>query len=180
MIRRLCGMALLGLALIALAVGCGPGYSKVEVKVELDGAPVDGATVVFMPEDGKGQSANGITNASGVCTLSTGEKSGVLAGKYKPLVTKTEGPKGVDSSMSATDAMKKAMENNKGGPPGAPPAGKKGMGGMPMPGGAKGSGGGISLKQLLPAKYADSGPNNPLGVVTVPPSGTVTLSLSAK
>jgi hypothetical protein len=82
--------AVLAVALLATGPGCG-GKGKlvpVEGLVKLDGKPVAGATVCFLP-DGEGRSANGLTGSDGVfrlTTLTTGD--GAAPGSYKVLITK--------------------------------------------------------------------------------------------
>jgi len=49
--RLLCAAFLMTLAALPFAgLGCGPGMHKVECKVTLDGTPVEGATVNFLPD----------------------------------------------------------------------------------------------------------------------------------
>jgi len=87
MIRKVSGL----LVLLALAciVGCG-GMKSVNGIVTLDGKPLEGATVSFNPEDGKGEVASGMSNASGEFTLNTRGKPGINPGNYKVTVTKTK------------------------------------------------------------------------------------------
>jgi len=182
MYRRLLGLCVLGAGLLALAGGCGPSYSEVKVKVTLDGAPLEGAGVSFVSDDTKLPQAYGVTDAQGIAVLATAQKQGVQAGTYKPLVTKTEGTKGLDENTGMTDP-KQAMEKyqkDKGGIQGMPGA-KKGPGGIPMPG-APGAGGGGShqAKSLIPEKYALNKGDNPLAPVTVPASGMIELNLTSK
>ena len=80
-------------ALLLLVAGCNARFKTVEVKgtVLLDGQPLTGATVLFMPEDSKGRAASGLTNREGSFLLTTyKEKDGALPGKYRVLITKTE------------------------------------------------------------------------------------------
>ncbi len=90
--RQLLGVALAGLATLAMA-GCTGGGSggaslhPVKGKITYKGAPVAGATVTFIPS-GQGQPASGQTDASGVYTLNTGTRPGAGAGQYKVTVTK--------------------------------------------------------------------------------------------
>jgi len=156
------------LLLASLMAGCGPGYSQVEVKVTLDGAPLEGATVSLVPKDGSNAGASGITNSSGVATMkSTSDKSGVLAGEYIVTVAKTEVM--ADPGMPAPDAMIEMAKKGKAGGPGGPQ--KKG--GMPGKGPQ-----GNQPKNLVPAKYSDLG--SPQFTITVPTSGTVNLDLKSK
>lgn len=180
--RLLCAAILVGAAALPfVGVGCGPSYHKVEVKVTLDGEPVEGATVSFLPDgDSKALQASGSTNAQGIAVLKTVDKDGVRAGKYKVTVSKVKGAaEGMDDpNMSAADKMKKALDKSKeqggAGPGGGgPPPGMKMPGGM-MPGGggagAAGPGGnmGFRREELLPPNYSDAG-KTPFSV-TVPVS----------
>src|SRR5437762_8177513 len=77
--------------LLAAAVFAGAGCSGnvgIKGKVTLDGQPVEGASVQFVPVDG-GRPAFGTTDASGVFTLSTIKQGdGTSKGEYKVTVTK--------------------------------------------------------------------------------------------
>ncbi|EAQ82251.1 hypothetical protein [Blastopirellula marina] len=65
------------------------GAAKTIVTITLDGAPVDGAVVVFMPESG-GRSASGISNPQGNAEMGTLESGdGVFPGKYKITIFKS-------------------------------------------------------------------------------------------
>jgi hypothetical protein len=84
------------LALVAWA-GCGgggPAVEKVTGVVTLDGKPVEGATVSFVPAAG-GLFASGLTAPDGTFTLNTaapGAKpgSGAVAGDYRVAIVKME------------------------------------------------------------------------------------------
>jgi len=84
-------LALLAAVVLAAGGGCGPGrLSKVEGTVTLDGQPLEGALVEFVPE-GAGQPASGVTGSDGffrLTTLTTGD--GAAVGDYKVLIKKTE------------------------------------------------------------------------------------------
>lgn len=79
-----CGWLALG-AMVCL--GCGgaegePTYSVTGV-VTLNGAPLEGVAVSFVP-DGSGQSAVGVTDASGKYSLTTRMKDdGAVIGRYR-------------------------------------------------------------------------------------------------
>jgi hypothetical protein len=113
MIRKVLALGLM--VGLTAGIGCGGRMSTVEGKVTLDGTPVEGASVSFVPEDAKGQPANGITDASGTFTLKTGTKSGVAPGNYKVVVVKTPQATGFDpgkmkpGSPEAQEEMKKNM-----------------------------------------------------------------------
>lgn len=86
--------ALLGLflsAVILSTAGCGKGKTiKVEGVVTLDGKPLPGATVSFMPV-GEGRPASGRTDADGRFRLTTYRTDdGALPGDYKVVVVVKE------------------------------------------------------------------------------------------
>ena len=77
------------LASILLLAGCGPSLPPtIYVKgiVTLDGNPVEGAAVLFSPEEGR--PASGITDAQGEFELQTFEpRDGAVLGTHKVTVT---------------------------------------------------------------------------------------------
>lgn len=83
-------------SVIAIA-GCGgskpsnrPNTVPVKGTVTYKGAPVEGATVSFMPQDAKGKGAVGKTAKSGEYRLATfGAGDGVMPGSYRVKITKT-------------------------------------------------------------------------------------------
>ena len=81
------------LAVAILAAGCGPSRPTtmpVEGVVTLDGEPVEGASVMFAPEDG-GRPALGVTDKGGKFALKTFEPGdGALPGKHQVTVRKVE------------------------------------------------------------------------------------------
>jgi hypothetical protein len=83
--------ALVILPILMLSIaGCGrPSVVKVEGVVTLDGKPLPGATVSFMPaHEGQGQLASGRTDADGSFRLTTFRTDdGALPGEYKIIVT---------------------------------------------------------------------------------------------
>jgi hypothetical protein len=85
--RRFFGV--LGLALIAS--GCSKGnLVSVQGIVTLEGQPVQGASVTFVPEENGGYSAGGWTDKNGVFNLTTySEGDGALPGNYRVIITKT-------------------------------------------------------------------------------------------
>ncbi len=97
-------LGILALMLLVGALGCGGGLVPVTGVVTLDGRPVEGAMVLFVPEDHRGQPAQGVTAADGTFSLSTGMEPGAAPGDYKVLVTKTSGtlPPGADPSSSGS------------------------------------------------------------------------------
>src|SRR5258708_2370379 len=105
--------ALVVLLVAGAAAGCGSKTSKVEGVVTLDGTPVQGATVIFVPETGDRQ-ASGQTDADGVfhlTTFNTGD--GAVPGTYKVTVSKTSAvvsDPGGTATPDNPEAMRKAME----------------------------------------------------------------------
>lgn len=73
--------------------GCG-GPVPVEGKVTLDGKPLAGATVVFIPEGG-GPESGAMTEEGGEFRLVTTKTEGALPGVYRVTVSKKEWPPGV-------------------------------------------------------------------------------------
>ena len=134
---------LAGLTVLAV-LGCEtptPTLDTVPVsgKVTLDGAPVDGAKVVFAPASGGGTAASGVTDAGGrykLTTLNPGD--GALAGSYLVMISKTEqvgedpAAAAVKPGMSDEEATKAAMEAHVAGEKTDP-----------------------EFRDLLPAKYKD-------------------------
>ncbi len=103
MLKRVLAIAMLCL----LTVGCGPwiGDPVVEVigEVTLDGKVLKDAKVVFVPKQYRNDDglinplAFGKTDGTGRFELRSGEQKGVLLGRYRVLIFKT------DSSDSASD-----------------------------------------------------------------------------
>jgi len=170
------GLAALVAAALATATGCGPSLTKVKGVVKLDGAPVEGATVAFMSEDGNSV-YSGFTDASGEFTL-TGQdgKTGVPAGSYKVTVVKHQALAGGEASgPGSPDYMKQMEKMSKEGA-------KSGMGGpgMMMPGMPKGGGpGGTHEKSELPLVYSGA-TTTPISVKIPPPSSPVPIELKSK
>ena len=105
--------ALLVLFLLFAAVtGCGDGLVQFKATVTVDGEPYEGASVMFMPEDGKGRIAVGNTAADGsVQFTSYNAFDGVRPGTYKVTVSKyrrEEIP--IASARKAQKADKKRRE----------------------------------------------------------------------
>lgn len=77
----------------SMLVGCGgqsyPPTSPVSGTVTLDGKPVEGATVTFVPNDSKLRPAAGVTDSSGKYTLTSFRSGdGAMPGEYKVTVSK--------------------------------------------------------------------------------------------
>jgi len=92
-IRR--AFSLMALAFsISMVFGCGDGPTLVPVsgKVTLDGQPLEGATLSFMPEPGNPVSTAGsdVTGPQGNFTMTYNGRAGLTPGKYKVMISKTE------------------------------------------------------------------------------------------
>jgi hypothetical protein len=82
------------LAVVLLGAMSGCGGSKlvpVEGIVNLDGKPLAGATVVFLPDGAPGRPAQSMTAGDGRFRLSTVSEQGAEPGNYKVTITKTVG-----------------------------------------------------------------------------------------
>lgn len=94
MFRGLLCLALL--ASLVVVAGCKPAGPDIDAypvtgKVTLNGSPVAGATVTFVPS-GEGKSAVGMTDDTGTYTLKTYDGvEGAPAGEYKVKIVKYEG-----------------------------------------------------------------------------------------
>ena len=83
---------LLSLTLLGL-VGCGGGLGTVPVSgtVTVDGNPMEGVIIQFLPDDPSGMAASGTTDGSGAFKLTTEiNGDGALPGSYKVTVSKFE------------------------------------------------------------------------------------------
>lgn len=126
-------MRLLTLGLLlstALFAGCtgggddGPGYAAVSGVVTLDGNPVEGATVNFIPK-GAGTLSMALTDANGNFKLRTATgKVGAAIGDHSVTVTLVEQPP--NTQVATDDGLAPAMPNEMGTAPGraAAPAAK--------------------------------------------------------
>lgn len=77
-----------GTSLLLVAVGCGSKLPVVSGTVTLDGQPLAGATVIFMPEDEALSPALGTTDANGGYTLEQEEGvAGIQRGEYSVRIT---------------------------------------------------------------------------------------------
>ena len=116
MTRNILGLLLVGS--ILMFAGCGPKGHGLKVEyvegvVTLDGQPLEGASVTFVPktEGGKEETASGHTNKSGVYKLSSvngDAEKGAVAGDYVVNVSKikVEDPKEGMSYEQATMSTK--------------------------------------------------------------------------
>lgn len=112
-------------------IGCGgqggvDGVVPVSGDVRYQGAPVAGATVIFIPE-GASRASSGMTDANGRFTLTTlRANDGVLPGKYRVTVAKIE-----TSGEMTEEESQQYVEKH----------------GTPPP---------VTSKELLPAKYKNA------------------------
>ena len=91
--------------------GCG-GPVDVQGKVTLNGKPLAGAMVVFIPEGG-GPEAGAFTDAEGNFHLNGRKTEGTLPGEYRVIVSKKEWPAGVtppDPTKMTFDSVKAKRE----------------------------------------------------------------------
>lgn len=96
--KWLIGLCCLSLIVLVGCSGNSLGTVKVTGKLLLDDKPVEGAIVVFNPDNLGGRAASGRTDANGEFTLTTLEHGdGAMPGPYKVAVSKFEGA--VDSSI---------------------------------------------------------------------------------
>jgi hypothetical protein len=121
-------------------------------RVTLDGTPVAGAAVTFVPIGPRGHPASGPTDANGVFRLTTfKQEDGALRGEYKVVVTKTDAlappPEAEPGNAESVKNHYKALKSKR------------------------------SSKQALPAVYGDAA-KTPLRCA-VPPDGEVTLPLES-
>jgi hypothetical protein len=102
------GVPLVTLLTVVLT-GCGGrGTTPVQGVVRLEGTPVTGATVLFMPDgQPRGRPASGFTQSDGTFQLTTyRQDDGALPGTYRVVVQKTEAAK--DQSSGERSAMERA------------------------------------------------------------------------
>jgi hypothetical protein len=75
---------------LLLVGGCGgSGMVPVRGTVTFDGAPLEQASLAFLPE-GEGEPAHSMTKAGGAFELDTHDARGAKPGKYRVTVTKLE------------------------------------------------------------------------------------------
>jgi hypothetical protein len=113
------GMRTRGVHLVALLAvvltGCGgKGTSPVQGVVTLEGTPVAGATVLFMPVgQDEGRPASGFTQSDGTFRLTTYRPNdGALSGQYRVLIQKTEAAK--DRGAAERSVMERAKDKREG------------------------------------------------------------------
>jgi len=100
------------LCLTVVLLGCGSSRtSPVEGEILLDGKPLAGASVQFVPQ-GKGNDATGETDKNGRFVMSTFQpRDGVLPGSYKVVVSPPLGTADTTNYGSADDAMAAASKS---------------------------------------------------------------------
>lgn len=87
---------------LVCCVGCkkNAGYVKVTGKVTFEGAPLEGASLMFYSQEAGGESGGGKTGADGTYTVTSAGASegdsGLLPGTYKVTVAKYEDVKSED------------------------------------------------------------------------------------
>jgi hypothetical protein len=89
----------------------------------LDGTPVAGATVLFMPEGQEGgRPASGFTSSDGLFRLTTYQlNDGAQPGSYRVLIQKTDAPKDQDEAERSAMERAKAKFEGKSLPKGKKP-----------------------------------------------------------
>ena len=103
----------------SIILGCGGDQNKakrqevcpVSVNVTLNGAPLEGATVLFITEDKEGRGASGSTDKEGKAKLMTfATDDGAVPGRYKITVNKVDTTGGGDvvTMDNYGDMIKKA------------------------------------------------------------------------
>lgn len=114
--RRIC--ALLGvIGLFSLGLGCSGGENLPPVypasgTVLLNGAPLEGATVVFRDAAGTARPATAVTDAQGNFRLSTyGTKDGAVAGSHIVTVSKNVSTSGSNESVSMEEAVEAGSQD---------------------------------------------------------------------
>jgi hypothetical protein len=140
---------------VSVALGCAGNDKPVPVAgvLTLDGQPVKGATVTFLPEASGGRPAHGLTLADGSFQLSTFRPNdGALPGNYKVTAQYNEPPEISGSFKNQQEAMEAVSK--------APPPKKK------VP------------RYTIPAPYGD--PSKTSLRQKVPADGRITLDLRSQ
>ena len=108
MLRRYSWLLVVGL------VGCGGGErtSPVEGDVSLDGKPLAGAAIQFVPQ-GKGRDATGETDKDGHFVMSTFQpRDGAAPGSYKVVISPPVGSADAAKYGTAEEAMSAAAKQS--------------------------------------------------------------------
>jgi len=92
--RNCCVFSFLLIFAASSVVGCKDkmgGTFPMSIKVSMNGSPVEGAMVMLFEDGGKGHTATGVTNASGLAVVKSTEGwGGVFPGEYSVSIKKTE------------------------------------------------------------------------------------------
>ncbi len=150
--KRWSKRALVPLLLALMATSCGQ-TNTVKGRVLLDGQPLAGATVLFMPDaDSQGRPASATTDSDGYFELMTYRSGdGALPGTYRIVVSKTEAPAAPpDNDHASKQRAQDYLARHSGR---------------------------TRNKSLIPAIYSDAGTTTLR--CTVPPPGLVTVELSS-
>ncbi|MCR9296183.1 MAG: carboxypeptidase-like regulatory domain-containing protein [bacterium] len=166
----------LACAALALFVGCGssnPPTAQVTGTVTLDGNPVEGATVLFIPDDASNKAATASTQADGTYALTTFEAGdGAMPGSYKVKVHKFDLPEGghnpYGESPTAEDVKPMTQEEELAAMEAAYSAAA-----------AKPSQKEEKAKNALPQKYADQNTSG-LSYTVTDSGGTYDIALTSK
>lgn len=99
------------LVLFGSLVGCGNGLVQIRGRVELDGKPLEGATVTFTQTNGLGRPISGYSDKRGNFRLTTFEPNdGVKPGDYKVSIAKITTAEGLQvESDNPDDVLAKAF-----------------------------------------------------------------------
>jgi hypothetical protein len=149
-VRSLTG-AMMAALLLVVGAGCGNRLVSVRGTVTLDGTPVEGAMVLFIPEsENAGRQASGQTGPDGNFRLTTlRDGDGAFPGNYKVAVQYTEG---IEAPPSKN--MREAFEGLQKAKPKGPP------------------------RYVIPERYSNPGKTELRQ--KVPADGTVKLELKSK
>ncbi|MDO5552493.1 MAG: carboxypeptidase-like regulatory domain-containing protein [Planctomycetia bacterium] len=107
-------LCLLTILLVTAAIGCKKArvYVPVTGTLTLDGKPIAGATVSFLPVAPDGTAAAGRTDASGTFSLSSGPDAGCVVGDYQVSCTKVETKNVPDPKAAGIINMKTVATKN--------------------------------------------------------------------
>ena len=147
--------------LLCVGIGCGGADKPIPVQgtVTLDGQPVGGAAVQFVPEGGAGRTASAETQSDGTYRITTKDPGdGALPGDYRVIITwepppppmfrtGEEGPSRQDMQRAIEEHQAKQRKAGKG--------------------------------HTIPAQYGDQG-KTPLKVKVPAPGGRADFALSSK
>lgn len=91
---------LLFVSAFTVIAGCGePNWVPVTGSVLLDGKPLDGCAVTFVPtatNSSQGAAASGVADAEGRFSLSAANRPGAAVGEYRVTITKQKTELGID------------------------------------------------------------------------------------